>query len=201
MAKIDLKKEWKHLYKPSKKAVSLVEVPPLNYLMIDGEGNPNTAQAYQDAIATLYPVAYALKFMLKEGGQDYVVMPLEGLWWTEDMSQFSLDDKDAWQWTAMILQPEPVTAAMVEEASRQAQQKKDLPALAKLRFAELTEGLSAQIMHIGPYAAEAPTIEKLHAFIAENHYQRRGKHHEIYLSDPRRAKPENIKTIIRQPIR
>jgi hypothetical protein len=201
MNKIDLKKEWKELYRPGTKEVVRVDVPPLNYLMIDGRGDPNTAQEYKDAVETLYPVAYALKFMMKKGalGLDYVVMPLEGLWWVEDMSQFSVENKGAWLWTMMILQPEAVTQDMVDEALAQTAKKKNPPALGKVRLESLHEGASAQIMHTGPYADEAPNIAKIHQFIGENGGQLRGKHHEIYLSDPRRTAPEKLKTIIRQP--
>ena len=202
MRKIDLKKELKELYRPGTKQVVRVDVPPLNYLMIDGRGDPNTAQEYKDAVETLYPVAYALKFMMKKGalGLDYVVMPLEGLWWVEDMTQFSEKKKSDWLWTMMILQPEAVTQKMVDEALAQTAKKKNPPALDKVHLERLHEGTSAQIMHIGPYAGEAPNIAKIHQFISENGNQPRGKHHEIYLSDPRRTMPEKLKTVIRQPM-
>jgi hypothetical protein len=200
--KIDWKKELKHLYRPSARAVVAVDVPTMNFLMIDGVGDPNSAQEYQQAVEALYAVAYALKFMVKKGpiAVDYGVMPLEGLWWVDDMRQFSVDDKGAWQWTMMIMQPEYVGEALYEEALEQVRVKKDPAALAKMRFESYHEALSAQIMHVGPYAAEAPTIEKIHRFIAENGVQLRGKHHEIYLGDPRRTAPERLKTIIRQPM-
>ena len=202
MLKIDWKKEFKHLYRPSTRAVVVVDVPPLNFLMIDGVGDPNTAQEYREAVEALYAVAYALKFMVKKGpaAVDYGVMPLEGLWWVDDMRQFSVDDKGAWQWTMMIMQPEHVTEPLLEEALERVRVKKDPAALVKMQFESYHEGLSAQIMHVGPYAAEAPTIEKIHQFIAENGYQLRGKHHEIYLGNPRRTAPERLKTIIRQPM-
>ena len=202
MLKIDWKKELKHLYRPSARAPVAVDVPAMNFLMIDGAGDPNTAQEYQQAVEALYAVAYALKFMVKKGpaAVDYGVMPLEGLWWVDDMRQFSVDDKGVWQWTMMIMQPEHVTETLLEEALEQVRVKKDPAALARMRFESYHEGLSAQIMHVGPYAAEAPTIEKIHRFIAENGYQLRGKHHEIYLGDPRRTAPERLKTIIRQPM-
>jgi hypothetical protein len=200
--KVDFKKELKHLYRPSPKKVVAVDVPTMNFLMVDGEGDPNTAQAYREAVEALYAVAYALKFMVKKGplAMDYGVMPLEGLWWVDDMSQFSVESKELWQWTMMIMQPEVVTDALFEEALDQVRAKKDPPALPRVRLKSYHEGLSAQIMHIGPYAAEAPTIEKVHQFIAESGYQRRGKHHEIYLGDPRRTAPERLKTVIRQPM-
>lgn len=201
MKKIDHKKELKHLYGPPAKKVSVVDVRPMSFLMIDGQGDPNTSQAYQEAVGALYSVAYTLKFMVKKGEMaiDYKVMPLEGLWWTEDMSQFTMDDKGAWMWTAMIMQPDFVTAELVEAAKDQAQKKKGLAAIALIRSEVLHEGRAAQIMHIGPYAEEAPTIEKLHEFIAAQGSTLSGKHHEIYLSDPNRTAPEKLKTVVRQP--
>jgi len=202
MEKIDLKKELKHLYNASVKEVGLVDVPAMNFLLIDGAGDPNTAQEYKDAIEALYGLAYTLKFRLKKGelARDYGVPPLEGLWWTEDMANFSAEDKAAWKWTMLIMQPEFVTLEHVNEARAELEKKKNPVALPKIRFEAFEEGLSAQIMHLGPYAAEAPTIEKLHHFIQTNGYRLSGKHHEIYLSDPRKAAPEKMKTIIRQPI-
>ncbi len=203
MDKIDLKKVWKELYTPGTKQVSLVDVPSFNYLMIDGRGDPNTAQEYREAIEALYPVAYTLKFMLKGGetGQDYVVMPLQGLWWVENMADFSAERKEDWEWTMMMMQPPPVTEAMVAEAVAQTRKKKNPPALDKVRLEALHEGSSAQIMHIGPYADETSNIQKVHQFIADAGGKLYGKHHEIYLSDPRRTAPEKMKTIIRQPFR
>lgn len=203
MPKIDFKKELKELYRPSAKAFSIVEVPAMNFLMIDGAGDPNTSQAYQDALQALYGVSYPLKFMSQqELGRDYVVMPLEGLWWAEDMETFTAEsDKNAWLWTAMIMQPEWITEDMVERAVARVREKEDSPALEQLRFQVFDEGLSAQILYVGPYADEGPTIARLHAFIAENGYELHGKHHEIYLSDPRRTAPEKLKTVIRQPVR
>lgn len=202
MTKVDFKKELRQLYKPSPKEVAVVDVPEMNFLMIDGVGDPNTAQEYKDAIEALYSVSYALKFMVKKGESaiDYAVMPLEGLWWVDDMTQFSMENKDAWKWTAMIMQPEYVTEGLVNAALRQVEKKKNPPALSKIGFESFHEGLSAQIMHIGPYSAEGPTIERLHNFIKENGYELRGKHHEIYLSDPRRSAPEKMRTVIRQPM-
>lgn len=202
MAKIDLKQTMKQFYSPSTKACSLVEVPPLHFLMIDGVGNPNDAQAFQDAMQALYTTAYTLKFMLKksDAALDYTVMPLEGLWWTPDMAQFSAERKDDWLWTMMIAQPDFVTAEHVEAAKVQAAAKKALPSLPLLRYELFNEGLAAQIMHVGPYASETPTILRLHEYIASQGYSRRGKHHEIYMSDPNRTAPEKLKTVIRQPV-
>ena len=201
MQKIDYKKELKHLYKPSAKKAEIIEVPAMNFLMIDGEGDPNTAPAFTEAVEALYALSYTLKFRIKKGsiGIDYGVMPLEALWWTEDMATFSEEDKDAWSWTAMIMQPELITSEMVEEAIVQVQDKKNPAALPLVRFESFAEGTAAQILHVGPFSEEGPTIEKLHAFIEESGHRRDGKHHEIYLSDIRRAAPQNWKTIVRQP--
>ena len=202
MTKIDFKKELKHLYNPSAKKVEIIDVPVMKFLMIDGSGDPNTAQEYRDAVEALFAVSYALKFMVKKGkGVDYGVLPLEGLWWTDDMAQFSTENKDAWKWTSMIMQPEYVREDLVSKALEQVKKKKNPPALPKLRFQNFHEGLSAQTMHIGPYSAEGPTIERLHNFIKEKGYELRDKHHEIYLSDPRRSAPERMKTVIRQPVK
>ena len=192
----------KQLYRPSPKVVAVVDVPELPFLMVDGTGNPNTAPAYAEAIEALYSISYTLKFMLKRGpaALDYAVMPLEGLWWADDMAAFTSLDKDAWRWTMMIAQPEAITEELFRQAVAQAGRKKAAPGLPRLRLERFCEGRAMQILHIGPYATEGPTIERLHRFIAEQGCKRRGKHHEIYLSDPRRAAPEKLKTIIRQPI-
>ena len=201
MKKVDLKKEL-HIYSSSAKEVQTLEVPEMNFLMMDGQGDPNTSNEYRDSLEALYGLSYTLKFMIKkEKKVDYGVMPLEGLWWADDMSNFSTGNKDAWKWTSMIMQPHFVTDDLFRQATEQVGRKKSLPALPKAIFESFHEGLSAQIMHIGPYAAEEPTIERLHNFIRENGYELRGKHHEIYLSDPRRSAPEKIRTIIRHPIR
>ncbi len=202
MKKIDYKKELKHLYKPSPKTIEIVDVPDMNFLMIDGQGDPNTSQEYSDAIETVYAVSYALKFMIKKGELqiDYGVMPLEGLWWVDDMSQFDINDKTNWKWTAMIMQPEYVTQDLFAVACEQVEKKKNPAALPKLRFASLRERKVAQTMHLGPFSEEGPTIERVHDFIKSSGYIAVGKHHEIYLSDIRKAAPEKWKTIIRQAI-
>lgn len=200
MSTIDLKKDFKQLYNQSAKEVSVVDVPPMNFLMIDGAGDPNVSVEYQQAMEALFSLSYTLKFRVKKiTGVDYAVMPLEGLWWTDDPSQ--LVDKGLWKWTAMIMQPEFVTAELVAEALAEVREKKGLAALDRVRFETYHEGLSAQIMHIGPYDAEGPTIARLHSFIRESGYEPWGKHHEIYLSDPRRTAPEKLKTVLRQPVR
>jgi hypothetical protein len=147
-------------------------------------------------------LAYALKFKVRKGtaSVDYAVMPLEGLWWTDDPRQFSIRNKDIWKWTAMIMQPSYVTAAMVSETLAETQKKKGLAALERIRFEAYHEGLSAHIMHIGPYAAEEPTMVRLHSFIEANSYRPRGRHHEIYLKDVRKSMPDKLQTILRQPV-
>jgi len=202
VTKLDLRKELKQLYTPSANEVMLVEVPDMAFLLIDGAGDPNTTQEYQDALNALYNVSYTLKFLIKkEMSIDYPVMVLESLWWTNNMLEFSMDNKDIWQWTSMIMQPVCVTAELVTRVCDELKQKKDLRALSKLRFEHFHEGLSAQISHIGPYVTETPTIEKLHTYIKEHGYEFNGKHHEIYLGDPRRAAPEKLKTVLRQPVK
>ncbi len=203
MEKIDYKKELKHLYNPSKKEVTLVDIPKMNYLMVDGKGNPNTSQDYKDSIEALFALSYNMKFSIKKGdiGVDYGVLPLESLWWADDMSTFSVEKKDEWQWTAMIMQPEYVTKKLVEKCREIVSKKKDLPALSHLRFESFREGKAAQIMHIGPYSEEEATIDKIHEYIAEKGWHLTGKHHEIYLSDFRKTAPEKLKTVIRQPLK
>jgi len=198
----DLKKELKPLYQPSTKEVAQVDVPVMNYLMIDGKGDPNTAQEYADAVEALFATAYTLKFMVKKGplAIDYGVMPLEGLWWADDMNKFSTADKSNWLWTMMIAQPPFITQAIVNAAIVEVTKKKNPAAISKLRFESFDEGKCAQIMHIGPFSEEGPNIEKVHLFIEAGGHQRRGKHHEIYLSDIRKAAPAKWKTVIRQPM-
>ena len=171
----------------------------MNFLMIDGEGNPNTSQAYAEAVEALFAVSYAIKFMAKKGelAIDYGVMPLEGLWWADDMSRFSVNDKDNWKWTMMIMQPSFISEEIIAQAISEVGKKKNLPALSKLRVEEFAEGRCAQILHIGPFSEEGSTIEKVHQYI-NAHGQLTGKHHEIYLSDIRKADPAKWKTVIRQ---
>jgi hypothetical protein len=203
-SKVDLKRDQKHLYASSAKEVALVEVPAMNFLMADGTGDPNASPDFQAAVEALYGLSYALKFMIKKGqGIDYAVLPLEGLWWAEDMEAFAPEtmDKNRWQWTLMIRQPEYVNPALFGQALEQVKKKKTLPYLARVRWGTWHEGLSAQILHIGPFSEETATIQKIHAFIKEQGYDFNGKHHEIYLSDPRRTAPGKLKTVIRQPLK
>jgi hypothetical protein len=200
VATFDYKKDLKHLYLPSKKEFNIVEVPTMNFLMIDGHGDPNTSPDYRRGLEALYALGYGIKFALKPEGISYVVPPLEGLWWMEDMSEFSQASKDRWDWTMMIMQPPWVTGETVEQIKIDAARKKELPALERTRFESYAEGLSAQILYFGAYADEGPTILRLHDFIHASGHKREGKHHEIYLGDPRRTPPERLKTVIRQPM-
>jgi hypothetical protein len=200
----DLKKELKSLYNPSAKAFSIVDVPPMNFLMIDGSGDPNSSAQFAAAMEALYAVSYTAKFRVKHDhpALDYTVMPPEGLWWLADGTPFQPDrisSHDDWRWTLMIMQPEGVSGEIIAEASAAAQKKKALPALAQLRFAQYAEGQAAQIMYLGAYANEWPTVTRLHEFITEQGHQLRGKHHEIYLGNPSRTAPEKLRTIVRQP--
>jgi len=200
MVKFDFKKEYRSIYTTSAKEASLVEVPPLQYLMVNGYGDPNTNPDFPAGIEALYTASYTLKFMLKkEQGFDYVVPPLAGLWWML-MADFDPERRDDWRWTLMIPQPEQVTKELLAQAVAAALKKKALPRLEKLRLEVYNEGQAAQILHVGPYSEEAPTIERLHTFIRTKGYHFCGKHHEIYLSDPRRTAPEKLKTILRQPV-
>lgn len=201
MDKLDLRKQYKAFYSPSAKDFSMVTLPPLPYLMIDGHGSPD-GEIYMQAIQTLYSLAYTLKFNLKNsGGQDFTVMPLEGLWWMEDMTQFGTVSKDQWHWTAMIMQPDFITAEHFAEAVAACQAKGKAPLADLARLTIFEEGECAQILFFGAYADEAPTIARMHAWIAEKGYRLHGRHHEIYMTDPSRVAPEKNKTIIRQPMR
>jgi hypothetical protein len=200
MAKKDLPRELQSLYFPSPKEPVFVDVPAMQFAMVDGTGDPNSAKAFQEAIGALYGVAYTVKFAAKKAGiRDVLVMPLEGLFWGEEEDDFLTADKAHWHWTLMLLEPPAVTRTMFDEAVRQLRERKNPPGLDKVRLERFREGKAAQILYIGPYAAERPTIERLHAFIRENGYRLSGKHHEIYMGDPRRSAPEKLKTVIRQP--
>ncbi len=202
MTKVDFKKTLKHLYIPPKKFVT-VEVPAMQFLMVDGHGDPNTSQEYIDAIEALYGVAYKMKFISKKIlEKDYIVPPLEGLWWAEDMQTFMTREKSAWDWTMMIMTPDWISNEIFSDAVEQVRKSKNPSALEKVRLERYHEGLSVQIMHIGSYDGEGPVLAKMHSeFIPENGLVERGKHHEIYLSDPRRVAPEKLKTVLRQPVR
>lgn len=198
VTKLDLKRELPDVY-TARRRPALVEIPDLKFLMIDGVGDPGADAAYGQAVEALYSVAYALKFTLKrEGALDYPVMPLEGLWWASE--EPPPPGASRWHWTAMLLQPDLVTDELVADAVDEATHKRSLPAASLLRLEPFSEGLSAQVLHVGPYEEEGPTIAALHEFIAEHGHEPHGKRHEIYLGDPRRSAPDRLRTIIRQPV-
>lgn len=198
----DPKEILKQYYSPSVKQPQILTIPPINYLMIDGHGDPNTDPSYPVAISALYTLAYTLKFGLKgTGTPDFKVFPLQGLWWAADMNTFLTGEKSAWDWTMMIAQPDWITNEHIETAKVKAAVKVEKTVLKKVRFETYDEGLAVQLMHIGPYSAEGPNIARMHAFAREQGYVLAGKHHEIYLGNPQRSAPEKLKTIIRQPIR
>lgn len=202
MEKRDFRKEFKRLLTPPVGTFELVDVPAMTFFMVDGSGDPNLAPAYRDAVEALYAASYTLKFMSKATlSRDYVVPPLEGLWWAEDMASFEGRRKDDWSWTMMIMVPDFIDASMARQAVDAAAKKRALPGLSKLRMARLEEGRAAQTMHVGPYDAEGPILAYLHeTFLPENALTEAGHHHEIYLGDPRKTAPEKLKTILRQPV-
>ncbi len=211
MKTLDLKNQFKSFYMPSAKKVEIVQVPCLQFAMIDGAiekgSEPGKSASFAEATQALYGISYTLKFMLKKrktNAIDYPVMALEGLWWVED-GIFDLTVKDNWFFTLMIMQPEVITKEIFDEGLEQVRKKKgDSPALSKLRLTNFEEGLCVQVMHIGPYATEPTTVERMRSFAEENGYQDcvglRRKHHEIYLGDPRKADPAKLKTVLRHPV-
>lgn len=200
MAAVDLKKTYREHYTAAT-TPSFVTVPRRPYLLVDGEGDPNTSPGYRQCLETLYPLAYAVRSAVRDAtGEAYIVMPLEGLWWSDDLSRFSVEAKDDWRWTLMICLPDPVTVVDVPELLARVSHARSLPAGDRVRYEPYGDGDAAQVLHVGPYATEVPTVEALHAFIASEGLVLRGHHHEIYLSDPRRVAPEKMRTIIRQPV-
>jgi len=197
---IDLKKTLKPYYTASAATPSIIDVPPMNDLMVDGTGDPN-GPAFQEAVGSLYSVAYTLKFSFKKDkAVDYPVMALEGLWCANDVADFLRDKRENWKWTIFIALPDIVTKKDVGEAVAAVKKKAKFPGLPEVRFEKFAEGRAAQVMHVGPYAAEGPTIERLRLFVEEQGYKLRGRHHEIYIGDPRRSAPEKLRTIIRHPV-
>lgn len=209
MEKLDLKKEYKHLYNPGAKQVTLVTVPRFNFIMIDGQIPPNIkvddAPDYQNAVEALYSLSYTIKFICKKRKTDpvdYSVMPLEGLWWSKSSNkEFTPSRKDTWYFTAMIMQPAPVTKAIFAEGVEAVRAKKNPAMLDAARFEAFAEGKAVQVMHLGPYADEPATIARMVAFSEEHGLKPNGKHHEIYLGDPRRTAPAKLKTVLRHPVK
>ena len=201
MDKIDFKKTLDS-YQAKRGVFRLVEVPPLHYLMIDGHGDPNTSPAFAEAIETLYPIAYKLKFASKQGlGRDYVVPPLEGLWWADDMNAFLNRDASQWDWTLLLLVPDWIDQAMVDAAVEQVAAKDPPARLGDVRFDLLDEGLCVQTLHVGSFDDEGPVLQKLHEeFIPNQGLTPTGHHHEVYFSDFRRTAPDKLRTLLRQPV-
>ena len=200
--KADFKKQLP-TYSAPRGRFEVVTVPPMRFLMIDGHGDPNTASSYTDALRTLYPTAYQLKFLSKRQlGRDYGVMPLEALWWSDDMAVFTTSrDKSRWDWTILNMVPEWITHEHFETALDAVERKDGAPALAGIRLETFDEGLCVQTLHVGSYDDEAPVLDELHSsFVPQNGLRLRGRHHEIYLSDARRTAPEKLRTILRQPV-
>jgi hypothetical protein len=207
MEKLDLRKELKWLYAPSARRVDIVDVPTFHFVMIDGEiergQKPETSESFQEAVNILYGISFTLKFMSKlrkANPIDYRIMALEGLWWNEDgMEDF--ERKEGWHWTLMMLQPEHITEAMFDDAVSSLRKKRgEIPALHLIRFEPFHEGKCVQILHVGPYDLETMTLARMKDFARKQGYRFHGKHHEIYLRDPRRAKPEKLRTVLRRPI-
>ena len=203
----DVKRELRALYAPKNRDWETLVVPPQRFLAVDGSGDPNTSQAYVDAVEALYSVAYTVKFASKNaGGRDLVVGPLEGLWYAEDASVFSARNKAAWSWTMLISQPDWVDDAQIHDAVSAARakaqaKKKALPGLDLVRIERLDEGLCAQVLHVGSYDDETPVLARLHGVVLPAaRLRERGRHHEVYVGDPRRTAPEKLKTVVRQPV-
>lgn len=200
--KVDFKKTLDS-YRARAGEFRVLDVPDLQYLMVDGHGDPNTTPAYARALATLYPVAYTLKFLSKDDlGRDYVVPPLEGLWWAQDMAAFTTSrDKSRWAWTMLLMVPDWIDASMVETAVEKARAKASPADLEDVRLEELSEGRCVQTLHLGPFDDEGPVLDRMHhRFIPDHRFRLDGTHHEIYLSDPRRVAPARLRTILRQPV-
>ena len=202
MDKIDFKRELKQFYAPKNQQWEIVDVPAMQYLMIDGEGDPNNSPTYVHAVEALFALSYTIKFASKRTlGKDYAVMPLEGLWYADDMNVFITRDKSSFKWTMMIMQPDWITQTMVDEAKVMVREKKGMTNLDKVSLKELAEGKSAQLLHIGSYDDESPKLAQLHdVYMPENGLKFNGNHHEIYIGDPRKTSPEKLKTILRQPV-
>lgn len=200
MNKLDLRKELKEYY-TAKKEPQIIDLPPGKFLTIIGRGEPG-GETYSAGLNALYGLSYTLKFRLKKQGNDFTVMALEGLWWWDDPTINWLESappREEWNFKSMIRQPDFITQEMLDEILPEVREKKG-PIVGDAVLEIFHEGLSAQIMHIGPYSEEIHTLRILHAFIEENGYKLRGRHHEIYLGDPRRTAPEKLKTILRHPV-
>ncbi len=206
MKKLDLRKQWKHLYQPSAREIEVVDVPELSFLMVDGRiekhRSPSDSPSFIEAVQALFAASYTLKFhskLRKRDAIDYPVMALEALWWVED-GHFEISKPDNWSWRAMMMQPDHITSEMLAEALLKLHEKRPSPGLDRLRLERFGEGLCLQTMHLGPYSEEPATVERLRTFAEENGYAFANRHHEIYLSDPRRTAPAKMKTVLRHGV-
>jgi len=208
MKKLDLKKDLKYLYNPPANKIQVVDVPEFQFAMIEGEietgHGPGDSPGFEAAMEALYGISYTLKFASKQRQEDpvdYPVMALEGLWWVDDFSRFDIQQPEGWKYLVMILQPEHIDQGMFQDALAQLRKKRgDKPAFNQLRLDRFHEGLCIQALHIGPYATEMETIERMDQNAEVQGFQMHGRHHEIYMGDPRRAAPEKLKTILRHPV-
>lgn len=199
MGKIDMKKTLKECY-TAKSSVELVQIPKIKYITYLGKGNPGTSEEFKTSMEVLYGIAYTVKFQYKKKEQDFIVMPLEGQWWTDIPEDFSMNNKDKWNWKVMIALPDYITEEDFEASREVVRTKKNPIGLDKAKLEEIEDGLSVQLLYIGPYDDEAPYIAEMHKYAENNGYKLRDKHREIYLNNPKRVTPEKLKTIIRQPI-
>lgn len=199
MEKLDLKKEYRELYRASEKRYAIIEVPELSYLTIDGQGTPG-GEGFQEAIGALYGLAYGIKFSCKEQGRDFTVMPLETIWWM-DGAELSEDNRDSWSWKLLIAVPDYVGNAELNSTREAARKKKDSPRLKDVRLESMGNGKAAQLLHVGPYDEVGRTVERLEELVKADGYAFSGRHHEIYLNDPCRVDVSRLKTIVRHPIK
>jgi len=199
MEKIDLKKKYKSAF-TGKKQAQIIEIPPMKYVTFSGKGNPNTSLEFENAMGVLYGMAYTLKFAWKAKDRDFVVAPLEGQWWADDMQDFVEGNKDNWMWKVMIALPEYVGEEDFQAAKEALEKKKNPAMLERAGLETIEDGLAVQVLYVGPYSEEAATISAMHHFAEEQGYRLRGKHREIYLSNPQRTDPDKLKTIIRHPL-
>lgn len=203
MDKIDFKKEFKQYYSPKAREPEIIDMPSMQFVMVDGRGDPNKVKEFEDAVGALYSIVYGLKFGRKKSGKnpDFSAGALEGLWWSDVGEPFTVGNKDDWLWTVMIWLPDFITQAEFDEMVDLTKQKKPNPKLDSVRLENFSEGKVVQVLHIGPYDTEKASVDLMHAFASDQGYTQTGKHHEIYLGDPRRSAPEKLKTIIRHPIK
>jgi hypothetical protein len=201
--KIDYKRQLKQLYFCSNKVINIVNVPTMKFLRIDRDAIKDKDNSMMDASEAIVRLSYTIKFIIKRSkiGIDYISMPLECIWWNDGGEIFNVEDKARMEWSLCIMQPDFITESVLKEGIERTSKKKKMDCLDKVYLDSIEEGLCIQIMHIGPYDGENDTIDKLQAYLEVNGYELNGKYHEIYLGDPRRARPENLKTIIRQPIK